>query len=410
MAIFIKNISILDFESKIHIFILDLNPKFHSFALVMINRALLGILKSRLFKQKVIIITGPRQAGKTTLLKLLVEEINQPSIWFNGDEPNVPKLFQNITSFELKNLIGKNKILIIDEAQRIPGIGLTLKLLVDNFQDIQVIATGSSAFDLMDEINEPLTGRKFEYQLYPFSFGELAEENGIIEEKRQLNQRLVFGSYPDVINNPSDSTEILNWLSDSYLYKDLFRLESIKKPALLVKLLQALSYQVGSEVMYNELAQTVSSDPKTVEKYIGLLEKTFVVFRLPALSRNLRNEIKKSRKVYFFDNGVRNAIINNFNPVNIRQDVGALWENYCISERIKLAAYSRIHSNRFFWRTQQQQEIDYIEERAGKMWAYEFKFQPEKKTSLSKTFMNAYPQHEFQIVNSDNYAEFLFKE
>lgn len=376
----------------------------------MINRSLLNIIQSRLFKQKAIVITGPRQAGKTTLLKLLSDQINQPSIWFNGDEPNVPVLFQNITSFELSNIIGKNKLLIFDEAQKIPNIGLTLKLLVDNFKDIQVIATGSSAFDLMDEISEPLTGRKFEYKLYPFSFGELSAENGIIEEKRKLNQRLVFGSYPDVINNPTDATEILNWLSDSYLYKDLFRLDSIKKPDLLVKLLQALSYQVGNEVMYNELARTVSSDPKTVEKYIGLLEKTFVVFRLPALSRNLRNEIRKSRKVYFYDNGIRNAIINNFNPVNIRQDVGALWENYCISERIKFAAYARIYSNRFFWRTQQQQEIDYIEERGGKMWAYEFKFKPEKRTNLSKTFIHAYPQHEFQIVNTENYPEFLLKE
>ena len=376
----------------------------------MINRSLLNIIQSRLFKQKVIIITGPRQAGKTTLLKLLSDQINQPSLWFNGDEANVPILFQNITSFELSNIIGKNKLLIIDEAQKIPKIGLTLKLLVDNFKDIQVIATGSSAFDLMDEINEPLTGRKFEYQLYPFSFGELSAENGIIEEKRKLNQRLVFGSYPDVINNPTDATEILNWLSDSYLYKDLFRLDSLKKPELLVKLLQALSYQVGNEVMYNELARTVSSDPKTVEKYIGLLEKTFVLFRLPALSRNLRNEIRKSRKIYFYDNGIRNAIINNFNTINIRQDVGALWENYCISERVKLAVNARIHSNRFFWRTQQQQEIDYIEERGGKMWAYEFKFKPDKRTNLSKTFINAYPQNEFQIINTENYSEFLMKE
>ena len=376
----------------------------------MIARALLPILQSRIFKQKAIIITGPRQAGKTTLLKLLVDQNNYPSLWFNGDEPNVPALFQNITSFELENIIGKNKMLIFDEAQRIPNIGITLKLLVDNFPDVQVIATGSSAFELSDEINEPLTGRKFEYQLYPLSFGELSLENGIIEEKRLLKQRLIFGSYPDVINNPVDATEILNWLSDSYLYKDLFRLESLKKPDLLVKLLQALSYQIGSEVMYNELAQTVSSDPKTVDKYIGLLEKTFVVFRLPALSRNLRNEIKKSRKVYFYDNGIRNAIINNFTPVNNRQDIGALWENYCISERMKLASYQRIHSNRFFWRTKQQQEIDYVEERAGKMWAYEFKYQPDKQVNLSKTFMKAYPQHQFQIVNSSNYTEFLSNE
>ncbi len=375
----------------------------------MIQRELLDKIQNRLFKQKAIIITGPRQAGKTTLIRLLLSQINQPFVWFNADEPNVPNLFQSIASFEIKNLIGKNRIIVIDEAQRIKGIGLTLKLIVDTFPDIQVIATGSSSFDLLDEINEPLTGRKFEFQLYPFSFGELVNENGIIEEKRLLNQRLVFGSYPDVVNNPDDSVETLSLLADSYLYKDLFRLESIKKPDLLVKLLQLLSYQVGSEVSHNELAQNLSSDPKTVEKYITLLEKAFVVFRLQALSRNLRNEIKKSRKVYFFDNGIRNAIINNFSPINMRQDVGALWENYLISERIKLAAYNSIYSNRFFWRTKLQQEVDYVEEREGKMWAYEFKFNPSKSAFLSRTFISNYPENNFQLINSENYSEFLLQ-
>lgn len=376
----------------------------------MIQRELLDILQNRLFKQKAIIITGPRQAGKTTLIRLLLNQVNQSFVWFNADEPNVPDLFKSIASFELKNLIGKNRIIVIDEAQRIKGIGLTLKLIVDTFPDIQVIATGSSSFDLLDEINEPLTGRKFEYQLYPFSFGELANEHGLIEEKRFMNHRLVFGSYPDVFNNPNDAVETLNWLADSYLYKDLFRMDSIKKPELIVKLLQLLSHQVGSEVSYNELAQNLSSDPKTVEKYIGLLEKTFVVFRLQALSRNLRNEIKKSRKVYFYDNGIRNAIINNFNPLQTRQDVGVLWENYLISERIKYTEYHRIHSNRFFWRTKLQQEIDYIEERAGKMWAYEFKYNPSKTAYLSKSFIYAYPEHYFQLINSENYQEFLLAE
>lgn len=375
----------------------------------MLQRELLSIIQNRLFQQKAIVITGPRQAGKTTLIRLLLNQINEPYVWFNADEPNVPNLFRLATSFELKNLIGKNKIIVIDEAQRIKGIGLTLKLIVDTFPNVQVIATGSSSFDLLDEINEPLTGRKFEYQLYPFSFGELSKEHGSIEEKRLMNHRLVFGSYPDVVNNFDDSIEILNLLADSYLYKDLFRIESIKKPELIVKLLQLLSHQVGSEVSYNELAQNLSSDPKTVEKYIGLLEKTFVVFRLPALSRNLRNEIKKSRKVYFYDNGIRNAIINNFNPINIRQDVGVLWENYLISERIKLAEYNRIHANHFFWRTKLQQEVDYIEEREGRMWAYEFKFNPSKSAYLSKTFIKAYPNSVFQLINTSNYSEFLSK-
>lgn len=376
----------------------------------MIQRELIPILKNRVFKQKAIIITGPRQAGKTTLIRLLLNQINQPFVWFNADEPNVPDLFKSISSFEIKNLIGKNKIMVIDEAQRIKGIGLTLKIIVDTFPEIQVIATGSSSFDLLDEINEPLTGRKFEYQLYPLSMGELINEHGIIEEKRLMNHRLVFGSYPDVVNNPDDAIETLSWLADSYLYKDLFRIENIKKPELIVKLLQLLSHQVGSEVSYNELAQNLSSDPKTVEKYIGLLEKTYVVFRLPALSRNLRNEIKKSRKVYFYDNGIRNSIINNFSHINVRQDVGMLWENYLISERIKLSSYRRIHSNRFFWRTKLQQEVDYVEERAGKMWAFEFKFNPAKSAFLSKTFTNAYPDNNFKLINTENYTDFLTEE
>lgn len=373
----------------------------------MISRDLLQIIQARLFHKKAIIITGPRQSGKTTLIKMLLEKINEPFSWFNGDEPNTPQLLSNISSFELQNLIGKNRILVIDEAQRIPRIGLTLKLIIDNTPDIQVIATGSSSFDLLNEINEPLTGRKYEYTLFPVSFSELSNQNGILKEKGMLNHRLVFGSYPEVINRPNDAIDTLKWLSDSYLYKDIFRLGTIKKPDLLVKILQSLSYQLGNEVSFNELAQTVDSDPKTVEKYIQLLEKTFVIFRLPALSRNLRNEIRKSKKIYFFDNGIRNAIINNFNPLNVRQDVGNLWENYVISERLKTSEYRRIHSNKFFWRTKQQQEVDYIEEREGKMWAFEFKYSIRKQPKLSKTFQKAYPNSSFGVINPDNYPEFL---
>ena len=282
------------------------------------------------------------------MVKTLVDKQKLPYLWLNGDEPNIPILFSGINSREIKQLAGKNKIIVIDEAQRIKDIGLKLKLAIDNFPDLQIIATGSSSFELANEMNEPLTGRKFEYTLYPFSFGELKDFHGTLEENMQLKNRLVYGAYPEVINHPEESKETLNWLSDSYLYKDLFQMESIKKPELLVKLLQSLAWQIGSEVSYNEIATTIGSDPKTVEKYIGLLEKTFVVFRLHALSRNLRNEIKKSRKIYFYDNGIRNAIINNFNPIDIRQDVGALWENYLISERLKFSEYNRIYSNKFF--------------------------------------------------------------
>ena len=304
-------------------------------------------------------------------------------------------------------MFGKNKIVVIDEAQKIENIGLTLKIIVDNLPDIQVIAIGSSSLELGNEVNEPLTGRKIEYFLYPISYEELINQHGSIKEKEQLSNRLIFGSYPEIINHPEDAKENLKWLADSYLYKDLLNLDTIKKPSLLTKLLQALSWQVGSEVSYHEISQTIGSDPKTVEKYMDLLEKAYVIFRLQPLSRNLRNELKKTRKVYFYDNGIRNAIIGNFNRPDVRQDIGVLWENYLISERKKYLGYHQVFSNQFFWRTAQKQEIDYIEEYDGTFHAFEFKFNPKKKFTISKTFTQAYPSHTFALVNSANYHTFL---
>lgn len=373
----------------------------------MIKRELTETIKQKFFKNKAIVITGPRQVGKTTLVKSLIEDIGKPFIWFNGDEPNISSLFDGISSTEITQLFGKNKIVIIDEAQQIENIGTILKLVVDNLPEVQVITTGSSSFDLANKLNEPLTGRKFEYLLYPISFGELIIEHGSLKEKQELNMRLIYGAYPEVITGLSNASETLGWLSDSYLYKDLLKLESIKRPSLLVKLLQALAWQLGNEVSYNEVAKTIGSDPKTIEKYIDLLEKTYVVFRLSALSRNVRTELKKSRKVYFYDNGIRNAIIGNFNRIEMRNDVGALWENYLISERKKVLEYKRIRANMFFWRTTQQQEIDYIEERDGILHAFEFKYSPDKMAYLPKTFQSAYPEHIFKIINKENYSEFL---
>ena len=373
----------------------------------MIERELTTILKQKFFKNKAIVITGPRQVGKTTLAKTLVDEIGKPFLWFNGDEPKTSQLFQGISSTEMTQLFGKNKIVVIDEAQQIENIGTILKLIVDNLPEVQIIATGSSSFDLANKLSEPLTGRKFEYLLYPISYGELIKEHGKLKEKQDLNLRLIFGSYPEVITGFQEASEILGWLSDSYLYKDLLKLESLKKPSLLVKLLQALAWQLGNEVSYNEVAKTIGSDPKTVEKYIDLLEKTFVVFRLSVLSRNIRTEIKKSRKVYFYDNGIRNAIIGNLNRIEMRNDVGALWENYLISERKKVLEYKRIRANMFFWRTTQQQEIDYIEERDGLLNVYEFKYNPDKTSRLPKSFKTAYPENIFKIINTENYSEFL---
>jgi len=373
----------------------------------MITRILEKTLKAKLFKSKAIIISGPRQVGKTTLVKSLVNSTGLPYLWFNGDEPSVPTIFQNISSNELKQLFGKNKIVVIDEAQKIDNIGTTIKLIVDLMPDIQIIATGSSSFELANRINEPLTGRKFEYFLFPISYNELVSEHGKLKENQLLSQRLVFGSYPEILNDPENAKENLNWLSDSYLYKDLLALDTIKKSSILIKLLQALSWQTGNEVSYNELSQTIGSNPKTIEKYIDLLEKAYVVFRLRPLSRNLRNELKKTRKIYFYDNGIRNAIIGNFNRPEIRDDIGALWENYLISERMKLLEYNRIFGNQFFWRTTQKQEVDYIEEYDGMFSAFEFKYNPNRKARLSKTFINAYPSYKFAVINNQNYSRFL---
>ena len=373
----------------------------------MIKRDIEIIVKEKLFKSKAIIISGPRQVGKTTLVRTIVNSVAEPHIWFNGDEPSISSVFNNISSSDLLQLFGKNKIVVIDEAQKINNIGVILKIIVDSFPEIQVIATGSSSFELASEVNEALTGRKFEYFLFPISYNELVNKNGSLKEKELLSQRLIYGTYPEIINHPKDARENLNWLSDSYLYKDLLSLETIKKPSLIVKLLQALSWQTGSEVSYNELSRTIGSDPKTIEKYIDLLEKAYVIFRLRPLSRNLRNELRKTRKVYFYDNGIRNAVIGNFNRLELRQDIGALWENYLVSERKKFIEYKRIYGNQFFWRTAQKQEIDYIEEYDGIFHAYEFKYNPKKKVRLPITFSKAYPNHEFALVNNSNYNNFL---
>lgn len=259
---------------------------------------------------------------------------------------------------------------------------------------------------MSNEINEPLTGRKWEYTLYPISWNELQDHFGYLKSLQQTEQHIIFGMYPDVINNPGDEKQILRQLSGSYLYKDLLAYKGIRRPELLEKLLRALALQLGSEVSYNELSNLLQVDKATISSYIQLLEKTFVVFRLQAFSRNLRNEIKTSRKIFFFDNGIRNAIISNFNPIGLRQDIGALWENFLISERMKYLHYNQISANTFFWRTKQQQEIDYIEERGGKIYAYEFKWRSTKKIKIPASFAQNY-QPEFQVINQDNFQDFL---
>lgn len=374
----------------------------------MFTRSLQSVIKNRLHQKKAIILIGARQVGKSTLFDNIVKQIQLPTLTLNCDEPEARQILTDINSKELALLIGKNKVVVIDEAQRIDNIGMTLKLITDNFPDIQLLATGSSSFELRNRLNEPLTGRKYEYTLYPMSTEELMHDKGLLYVKQTLDSRLLYGSYPDVLNNPDNTKEILMNLASSYLYKDILEHEGIRRPELINKLLIALALQVGSEVSYNELAKTIGTDNKTIERYIDMLEKCFVIFRLSAFSRNLRTELRKSKKIYFYDNGIRNAIIQNFAPLAMRQDVGALWENFIISERIKRNHYNGSYSQSYFWRTTRQQEVDYIEIENGEISAFEMKWNPNKKgTSLPKTFEETYSPKQSIVITPENFYEWV---
>ena len=307
----------------------------------------------------------------------------------------------------MKAEIGDADLILIDEAQRIKNIGITLKLLIDNYPEKQVIATGSSAIEMSNSINEPLTGRKYEYVMYPFSCEELFNEFGEQEERRMLERRLIYGSYPEVVNNSGEERETLTELVGSYLYKDIFSFQDVRKPEIIEQLLQALALQIGSEVSYNELGRLLGLNTATVQRYIDLLEKSYVVFHLRSFSRNVRSELKKSRKIYFYDNGVRNALIGDYKPLALRNDTGALWENYIIAERLKHNAYNTFYGKSYFWRTQQQQEIDYIEDIDGMLHTYEFKWNEGKHPRLTDTFAKAYPDHTFTVVSPENYQSFV---
>jgi len=373
----------------------------------MIIRELNSIIKSKFFKGKAIVVTGARQVGKTTLLKQLVKEIGLPSIFLNCDEVEVRNSLENANFERLKAIIGSNKIIFIDEAQRVNSIGLTLKIIVDNFTDVQLLVTGSSTLELATGIKEPLTGRKFEYNLFPFSLAELVKHNNLIIEEQALEKRLIFGSYPDALNYPGEEKELLLNLTNSYLFKDILSLANIRKPLLLEKLIQALALQVGNEVSYHELGQIIDSDKQTVEKYVDLLEQCFVIFKLTAYSKNLRNEIKKSKKIYFYDNGIRNAVIQNFSALALRQDTGALFENYMISEYIKKSNNQRKFAKYYFWRSFQQQEIDLIEEVNGNINVIEIKWNENKKVKFPTTFTDAYPVNDTIVINRKNYTSIL---
>ena len=374
----------------------------------MYYRDIQSVIKDKCFRHKAILILGARQVGKTTLLKQFMQEQTDEVLYLNCDETITVSQLTNRNIRQLQLLIGTAKIVVIDEAQKVDNIGLTLKMIVDNFPDIQVIATGSSAFELRNRLNEPLTGRKYEHRLFPISTNEIYRTGDYLDVQRLMEFRLIYGSYPDILTHGSEAHELLNSLTDSYLYKDILVSDNLRKPELLDKLLKALAFQVGSEVSYNELSQMIGSDAKTVERYIELLEKSFIIFRLNGLSRNLRNELKKAKKIYFYDNGVRNAVIQQFAPLDMRNDVGALWENFFISERIKYNHYRQYFCNIYFWRTKSQQEIDYIEERNGTFDVFEMKWNPKNaNATIPSSFLKAYSVTNTAIVTPENYLDYL---
>lgn len=372
----------------------------------MIDRLLSDRLSAQLGKGKVILLFGARQVGKTTLLKHILPQ-GEETLWLDGDEASTAALFSQRNVGLLKARFGRYRTVVIDEAQRIPEIGLGLKLLADHLPDLQVVATGSSAFELAGKVNEPLTGRKREFHLHPLSFGELAAHHGLLEEERLIDHRMVFGYYPEVIAAVGNERATLNELASSYLYKDILAWQGIKKPDKLTKLLQALAFQVGSTVSYHELGQLAGLDNQTVERYILMLEQAFVIFRVGPFNRNLRNELKRSRKIYFTDNGIRNAVIAAYQPLELRQDIGALWENFLMSERRKYRDNSAWTGNRYFWRTSAQQEVDLIEDVDGALNAYEFKWNPKAKGRVSLAWERAYPESTREVIHRENYLGFL---
>lgn len=373
----------------------------------MIKRIHSKNLKERFFSGKAIILLGARQTGKTTLVRQLVDETSEHAIYINCDEPGTQSVMENISSEKWKQLIGNNKIVVIDEAQRIRDIGIKLKLAIDNIKGTQFIITGSSSLDLANIINEPLTGRKWEYYLYSISWGELKDFYDYITRQQQLETRLIFGMYPDVIMNPGSEVEILNNLAGSYLYKDILSFGGIRKPEILHSMLRAIALQVSNEVSYNELSRLLGIDKNTVMNYISLLEKAFIIFRLQPLSRNLRKEITTNRKIYFWDNGIRNSLISNYNSLNQRNDTGALWENFLVSERLKSNHYNKHFVNSFFWRTTDGKEIDLVEESGGKYDAFEFKWSEKKTGKIPQLFLSAYPAGTTGIINKENFESFI---
>ncbi len=374
----------------------------------MIARKIESLILESLVPGKVVILLGARRTGKTVLLKKIVSMVSEPAIFFNGEDIEVQRLLENRSVANYEMILGNSRFLVIDEAQKVPEIGKILKLMIDSIPGLKIIVTGSSAFDLTGKLGEPLTGRSRTFRLFPLSEQELDPLYEITEKRVALEERLVFGSYPEITSIPGREAKVdyLKDLVNDYLLRDLLSYEGVKNSGAIKNLLRLVAFQSGSEVSMSELSSTLGIARNTVEKYLYLLSKVFVIFKVEGFSRNLRKEITKNAKWYFYDNGIRNTLIANLNPLAMRNDTGSLWENFIISERIKFQEYNRVLSNNFFWRTYDKQEIDWIEERGGKIFAYEFKYNKEK-AKLPRSFPAAYPDAVFEVISVNNYRHFV---
>lgn len=369
----------------------------------------LSTLQKLVAPNKVVLVYGPRRTGKTTLLEHFIQGLHEPHHLLNGDDFFIQQALSSQSIDKLKNFVGQKKWLIIDEAQKIPEIGLNLKLIVDHVLDIRVIVTGSSSFDLAAQTGEPLTGRKWTLRLFSLAQMELGQKENTAETAARLENRLIYGSYPEVVLCEDDQIRqrYLKEIISSYLYKDILELEGLRHSDKLVRLLQLLAFQIGKEVSFTELGTQLGLSKNTVDRYLDLLEKAFVIYKLRGFSRNLRKEVSKNPRYYFYDIGIRNALIQNFNPLNLRDDAGAIWENYLVMERLKKQEYTGMSCANYFWRTYDKKEVDWIEEREGRLFAYEFKWNPSAKIAPPKDFIKAYPDARFELITPKNYLEFI---
>ena len=362
----------------------------------------------KLQSNKVIIVFGARRVGKTVLVKEILNKINEPVLILNGEDINVHTKLANRSVENYKQILGSYKFLYIDEAQKIPEIGLKLKLMVDEIEGLRIIISGSSSFDIYKDAGEPLTGRKYSFNLFPLSENEYKQVENSIEKIDKVRERLVFGNYPELLQLPDreDKIDYLNEIISSYLLKDILVYENIRNSQKIFNLLRLIAFQIGGEVSLQELGKQLGISKNTVEKYLDLLNKVFILHKVEGFSRNLRKEITKNSRWYFLDNGIRNAVIANFNPIEARNDIGALWENYMIGERLKYQEYNRLSSNNYFWRTYEQQEIDWVEERDGSLFGYEFKWK-ESKVTIPTQWTKAYPDSSYEVINVNNFENWL---